>query len=84
MELKDDDFENYAMQANIYLFQDKPEKMPMAIEALTHAIETYKPEETHRPQDLRARLPAAKRRLPEDGQRRQAAPSRNATNCSRT
>ncbi len=49
VELKDDDFETFAMQANIYLFQDKPEKLPLAIQALTKAIETYKPEETTDP-----------------------------------
>lgn len=42
VELKDDDFETYAMQANIYLFQDKPEKLLNAIDALSKAIENYK------------------------------------------
>lgn len=41
VELKDDDFETYSMQASVYLFQDKAEKMPAVIEALTKAIETY-------------------------------------------
>lgn len=49
VELKDDDFENYSMQSNIYLFQDKPEKLPLAIEALSKAIEYYKPEESSDP-----------------------------------
>ena len=41
VELKADDFETYAMQAQVYLFQDKTEKMPQVIEALTNAIENY-------------------------------------------
>jgi tetratricopeptide (TPR) repeat protein len=49
VELKNDDFENYSMQSNIYLFQDKPEKLPMAIEALSKAIEFYKPKESSDP-----------------------------------
>jgi tetratricopeptide (TPR) repeat protein len=49
VELKSDDFETYSMQANIYLFQDKPEKLPLAIEALSKAVETYKPKETTDP-----------------------------------
>jgi tetratricopeptide (TPR) repeat protein len=49
VELDDENFENYAMQANIYLFQDKDEKLPMAVEALTRSIETYKPKETTDP-----------------------------------
>lgn len=42
VELKNDDFETYSVQATIYLFQDKPEKLPNAIEALSKAIENYK------------------------------------------
>jgi tetratricopeptide (TPR) repeat protein len=41
IELKGDDFETHGMQAQIYLFQDKPEKLPAVVEALTHAIDNY-------------------------------------------
>ena len=59
VELKDDDFETYSMQASIYLFQDKIEKMPQVIAALTKAIENYpnrEEKESHRSQNLHTRL----------------------------
>ncbi|TWU30057.1 tetratricopeptide repeat protein [Bythopirellula polymerisocia] len=49
IELKDDDFETYAMQANIFLFQDEKELIPKAIDALTNAIKYYEPEESSDP-----------------------------------
>ncbi len=49
VKLKDDDYESYSMQANVFLFQDKPEKLPLAVEALSQAIKHYKPEETSDP-----------------------------------
>ncbi len=51
VELKSDDFETYAMQANIYLFQDKPEKLPNAIDALSKAIDNYKNREKQESSD---------------------------------
>lgn len=49
VELDPKNFENHAMQATIYLFQDKEDKLPMAVDALGKAIETYKPKETTDP-----------------------------------
>lgn len=45
VEIDPENFENYATQASIYLFQDDDKKLPLAITALGHAIEHYKPEE---------------------------------------
>lgn len=48
-ELKNDDYKTYETQATIYLFQDKPEKLPLAVEALGNAIKYYKPEDSSDP-----------------------------------
>jgi tetratricopeptide (TPR) repeat protein len=50
VELDPENFENHAMRANIYLFQDEDDKLPLAVDALGKAIETYKPEEPTDPE----------------------------------
>lgn len=49
VELKDDDFKTYGIQANILLLQDKTEKLPAAIDALSNAIQYYEPTESTDP-----------------------------------
>lgn len=51
IELKNDDFETYSTQATIYLFQDTPDKLPQAIQALTNAIDNYKNREKQESSD---------------------------------
>ena len=51
VELKSDDFETYSMQATVFLFQDKPEKLPNAIAALSQAIDNYKNREKQESSD---------------------------------